>query len=70
MHLAIDLDILHHSLAIGLQTTVKIMQVLNAADLTSRCVEEFRGKGLRNGIITFLLIARNKIVTFLLNHTI
>ena len=31
MHLAIDLDILHDILTIGLQTTIKVMKILDAA---------------------------------------
>ena len=46
MHLAIDLDILHDCLAVCLQTTVEIMQILDTTDLAGRSIEQFRGKCL------------------------
>ena len=57
MHLAIHLDILHHCLAICLQATVEVVQVLDTADLPGCRIEEFRGQGLRDRVITFLFIS-------------
>ena len=70
VHLTIHLDVLHHRLAIGLQTTVKVVQVLDAANLTGCRIEELRRQGLREGVIAFLLIATHQVVTILLDHTV
>ena len=57
VHLTIDLDILHHILAIGLQAAIEVVQILDATHLAGRCIEQFRWKGLRDRVITFLLVA-------------
>ena len=57
MHLAIHLDVLHHISAVGFQSAVEVVQVLDATHLAGRRVEKFRGKGLRYGVVAFLLIA-------------
>ena len=39
VHLAIDLDVLDHIATVGLETTVEVVEVVNAADLTGCSVE-------------------------------
>ena len=70
MHLAIDLDILHHCLAIGFQTAIEVVQVLDAAHLTGCRIEEFRGQGLRQRVVALLLIAAHQVITLFLDHFI
>ena len=70
VHLTIHFDILHHGLAIGFQSTVEVVEVLDAADLTGCCVEEFRGQRLRNRVVALLLIAAHQIIALLLDHPI
>ena len=70
MHLTIHLDILHHRLAIGFQTAVEVVQVLDTAHLPCCGIEEFRGQGLRQRVVTFLLIAAHKVITLFLDHLI
>lgn len=44
MHLSEDFDILHHILSICFQTTIEVMQILNSAHLSGRCIESLVGR--------------------------
>ena len=57
VHLSIHLDILHHRLAVCFQAAVEVVQVLDTADLPGCRIEELRGQGLRDRVITFLFIS-------------
>ena len=46
VHLAIHLDILHHVLAVSLQSAVEVVQVLNPAHLSCCGIEQLGGNGL------------------------
>ena len=72
MHLAIDLNVLHHVAAVGLQSAVEVVQVVYAAHTACGGVEELRGDGLREGVAltAVLLVARDHVVAFFLNHTV
>ena len=70
VHLAIDLNVFHHGLTIGLQTTIEVVQVLDTAHLTGRRIKELRGERLGDGVITLLLITTHQVVAFHLDHTI
>ena len=45
VHLSVHLDVLYDVSAVSLQTTVEVMQVLDAANFSCRGVEEFSGNG-------------------------
>ena len=70
VHLAIDLDILYHLRAVGLEAAVEIVEVVDAADLACRGIEEFGGYRLGEGVVALLLIAGNEVVAVLDNHAI
>ena len=70
VHLAIHLDVLHHITAIGLQAAVEVVQVLDTTHLTRRGVEELGGQRLRDGVVAFLLVARDEVVAIDGNHPI
>ena len=70
MHLAIHLNILYHILAVGLEATVKVVQVLDTRHLARSSVEELRGQCLRQRVVTLLLVARHEIVALLSYHAI
>ena len=72
VHLPEHLDVLDHLLAIGFQSTVEVMQVLDTTDLAGSGIEEFGGKRLRQRVTlpTVLLVAADKVVTVLLDHLI
>ena len=60
VHFSIDMDILHHLIAVGLQSTIKIVQ-LNPRNPAGHSIEEFGRDGFGNGIMTFLFPARDHI---------
>ena len=68
VHLAIHLDIFDHVLAIGFQSAVEVVQVLDTAYLARSGVKQFGGQGLRQGVISLLLIARDKVKPIYLDH--
>lgn len=70
MHLAVDFDVLHHFLAIGFQTAVEIVQVLDSAHAAGRGVEQLGRQGFRQGVVAFLLIPRNEVVALIGDHVI
>ena len=72
VHLAIYLDVLHHVAAIGLQSAVEVVQVVDAAHLACRGIEELGRDGLaqRVTLLAVLLVAGNQVVTFLGNHLV
>ena len=70
VHFAEHLDVFHDISPISLQSAVEIVQVLDAADLPRRRVEEFRGQRFRQRVVAFLLVARHEVVAVLGNHPI
>ena len=72
VHLAKYLDILDHLIAIGLQTAVEVVQILDAADLAGRGIEELRGDGLRQRVTltAVLLVAAHQVVFLVHNHVV
>ena len=70
MHLTIDLDVLHNLLAVGFQSTVEVVQVLDTADFTGSGIEELGGNGFRYGVVTLLLIARHQVVVLFHDHAV
>ena len=72
MHLAIHLDVLYHFAAIGLESAVEVMQIVNAAHPACCGVEELCGDGLgqRVALTTVHLIAAHQVVTVLANHSV
>ena len=57
MHLSIHLDVFHHVFAVGLESTVEVVQVLDTADFSCCGIEQLGGDGLRQRVVTFLLVA-------------
>ena len=70
MHVAIHLDMLHHHVAVRLQSAVEIMKILYAAYLACRGIEELRRNRLRERVIAFLLPTRHEIIAILLDHAV
>ena len=57
-------------MAVSLQTTVEVVQVLDTAYLAGSGIEELRGQRLRQRVIAFLLIAAHQVVAVLLDHAV
>ena len=70
VHLSVHLDVLYDVSAVSLQTTVEVMQVLDAANLSCRGVEELSGNGFRYRVVAFLLISRYEVVFLLGDHAV
>ena len=70
VHLAVDFDVLDHVLAIGFQSAVEVVEVVDAAHLSCRGVEEFGGEGFGDGVVAFLLVAAHQVVAFFRNHAV
>ena len=54
MHFAVYFDVFYDFATISLQTAIKIMQIVYAANLSRRGIKEFRGNSFGKRIITFL----------------
>ena len=54
----------------GDRYSVKVMKVLDTADLTGCCIKQLRRKGFGNRVVTFLFIATYQVVSIFLNHTV
>lgn len=70
VHLAINLDVFNHILAISLQTAVEIVQILDATHLARRGIEKLCRNRLRQRVVALLLPSRHKVVAILHNHPI
>ena len=70
MHLTIDFDALDDIATVAFKATVEIVEVVDSADLTGRSVKELGGYGLREGVVTLLLITADEVVAVLDNHPI
>ena len=67
VHLAVDLDGLHHLAAVGFQPAVEIVEP-DARHAPGCPVEEFAGPALAHGIVTPFLPPRDQIVTLFEDH--
>ena len=70
VHFAEHFNVLYHFEAVGLQTAVEIVQVVDAAYLAGRGIEEFGGDGLRQRVVTLLLVPGDEVVAVFLNHAV
>lgn len=70
VHLAINLDVFNHILAISLQTAVEIMQIRDTAHLARRGIEKLCRNRFRQRVVALLLPSRHKVVAILHNHPI
>ncbi len=70
VHVAVNLDMLHHCIAVSLQAAVEVMQIVDSAHFPCRGVEKLCRDGLRQRIVTFLLPSGDKIVSLDGNHTV
>ena len=70
VHVAVDLDILHHLLLVGLQSAVEVVQIPDARHLAGRGVEELGGYGFGERVVAFLLPPRYQVVAVDRNHAI
>ena len=70
VHLAINLDVLHHLTPIGFQSTVEVVQVMYARDSPRRRIEKLCRNRFRQGVVTFLLVSRHQVVTLFRNHAV
>ena len=57
VHFAVHLDVLYYILAVGLKSAVEVVQVFDAADFARRGVEELCGNGLRQRVVSLLLVS-------------
>ena len=72
VHLAIHLDVFHNITAVSLQTTIEVMQIVYAAYLPCRGIEELRRDSLRERVtlLTVHLVSRHEVITFLRYHPV
>ena len=70
VHVAIDLDVLDHLAAIGLEAAVEVVQVVDTADASCRGVEELGGDGLAERVVAFFLPAADEVITVLGDHAV
>ena len=70
VHLAVDLNVLDHILAVGFQAAVEVVQVWYSAYLACRGIEKLCRNGLRQWVVAFLLVARNEVEAVLGNHLV
>ena len=70
VHITVELDVLDDFSAIGLETAVEVVEVMNARDGAYGGVEELGGNGLREGVIALFLPAADEVVSFFLDHTV
>ena len=70
VHLAVNLDVLDHFAAIGLQSAVEVVQILDAAHSPGCGIEEFGGQCLREWVVAFLLVAAHQVVSLLAYHAV
>ena len=68
VHIAIHLNVLHHLQAICLQAAVEVVQIVDAAHLACRGVEEFGRDGFGFGVVAFFLPSAHQIVALVHNH--
>ena len=72
MHLSIHLNVLHHIATVCLQSAVEIVQVVNAAHHSCRCVEQLCWNGLRQRVTfaTVHLVSTHEIIPIFFHHSI
>mgnify|MGYP007107555695 CR=1 FL=1 len=72
VHLAINLDILHHVAAISFQSAVEVVQIVDAAHLACCGIEELGRNGLGEwvALLAVHLVARYEVITFLGYHLV
>ena len=70
MHVAVDLDVLDHFESVGLETTVEVMEIMDAADAPGGGVEEFCGNGLRQRIVALALPAGDEVIAVAHDHAV
>ena len=70
VHFAVHLDVLYYILAVGLKSAVEVVQVFDAADFARRGVEELCWDGLRQRVVSLLLISRHEVIAVLHNHLV
>ena len=70
VHIAIYLYALYHLVAVSLEPAVEVVQVLYARYFTCRGVEQLGGQCFAQWVVSFLFVARNKVVPLLGNHSV
>lgn len=70
MHVAVDLDVLDDLIAVGFESAVEVVEVLDAADTACRGIEQLGGYGLGEGVVTFLLPSADEVVAVLGDHAV
>ena len=70
VHLPVDLYVFHHVLAVSLQATVEVVQVVHPAYPSCRGVEELGGYGLRQRVVALLLVSRHEVVAVFGYHLV
>ena len=70
VHVAIDLDVLDHIAAIGLQAAVEVVQVVDTAHTPGCGVEQLGGQRLGQWVIAFLFPATHQVIALLSDHAI
>ena len=70
MHLTVYFDVLHYVAAVSLESSVKVMQIVDAAHLAGCGIEKFGWNRFaqRVSLLAVLLITRYKIETIFLYH--
>ena len=68
VHLAVDFNIVYHLKAVGLQSTIKVIE-LYLGYAAGRSVEKLRRNGLGQRIVTLLLPAAYQIIAVFHDHS-
>lgn len=70
MHVAVYLYMLHHIVAVCLESAVEVMQILYTADLAGCRIEQLCGNSLRKRVVAFLLPSRHEVVALFCDHSV
>ena len=70
VHVAVHLYALYHFVAVGLQTAVEVMEIVDSAHSAGGGVEQFGGDGLRQRVVAFLFPSAHKVIALLGNHAV
>ena len=70
VHIAVNLNMLHHFMPVCLEAAVEVMEILDSAHFAGRGVEEFCRYSFRERVVAFLFVAAYEVVSFFLNHAV
>ena len=70
VHVAIYLDMFHHLVAVGFQSAIEVVKIVDAAHASSRGVEQFSGDGFGQRVVTLLFPSAYQVVAVGCNHPV